>query len=83
MVREGRDGGYEPRRAGVQRDTVGLALIGLIIVLSLLIAAAIALPAWASLDDPTATPPPPTVTAVGFVGAGPVTPTRHAPVAAA
>lgn len=63
------DGGYEPRRrSGIRRDTIGLALIGLVIVLSLLIAAAIALPAWTSINAvPTATPTP---EAVGMVGSG-------------
>ena len=67
-----------------RRDTVGLALIGLIAVLSLLIAALIALPAWASLDDPVATPTP-TAEAVGMTGlvAAPTTPSRALPSNAA
>ncbi len=75
------DGGYEPRRrSGIRRDTIGLALIALVIVLSLLIAAAIALPAWTTINAvPTATP---TAEAVGMVspGAGSVAVMTRTPV---
>ena len=56
-----------PGRPHGRQDTIGLALIGLVIVLSLVIAALIALPAWASLDDPVATATP-TAEAVGMTG---------------
>jgi len=56
-----------PGRPHGRRDTIGLALIGLVVVLSLVIAALIALPAWASLNDPVATATP-TAEAVGMTG---------------
>ena len=61
---DGADG--RVRQAAVRRDTIGLALIVLVAVLSLFIAVLIALPAWDVLNEPAA-PPTPTVEAVGMV----------------
>jgi len=73
-----------PGRPGGRQDTVGLALIGLVIVLSLIIAGLIALPAWASLDDPVPTATP-TAEAVGMTGlvSAVATPDRAPPSTAA
>ena len=68
-----------------RQDAIGLALIGLVVVLSLVVAALIALPAWASINDPVATPTP-TAEAVGMTGqpgAGLATPVRTRPAIAA
>lgn len=70
-----------------RRETVALALIGLVGVLTLGLAAAIALPAWADINAPvTATPPVPTLQVAGVAGSGsePVaTPGRTQPPAVA
>lgn len=76
-----------PGVTGSRQDAIGLALIGLVGALTLFLAAAIALPAWADINAPaTATPPVPTLQVAGVAGAGsdPVaTPERTPPAVAA
>lgn len=76
-----------PGVTGSRQDAIGLALIGLVGALTLFLAAAIALPAWADINAPaTATPPVPTLRVAGVAGAGsdPVaTPERTPPAVAA
>lgn len=74
-------------RSGPSRDTIALALVGLVTVLSMVIATTIALPAWASLNavaTATATPPAATVPAAGLVATSPpATPNQPTTVATA